>query len=39
MAALCGMLTIQYSTRSAWLSEQLYKWACPKITDGQSNLP
>jgi len=37
MAVLCGMPTIQYSARSAWLSVQLSKWACPKITSGQSN--
>jgi len=32
MAVLCGMPTIQYSARSAWLSVPLYEWACPKIT-------
>jgi len=30
------MPTIQYSSRSAWLSVRLSKWACPKITSGQS---
>jgi len=34
MAVLCGMPTIQYSARSAWLSVRLSKWACPKITSG-----
>ena len=38
MAVLCGMPTIQYSARSARLSVRLSKWACPKITSGQSNL-
>jgi len=38
MAVLCGMPTIQYSARSAWLSARLSKWACPKIASGQSNL-
>jgi len=37
MTVLCGMPTIQYSARSAWLSVRLCKWACP--TSGQSNLP
>ena len=27
MAVLCGMLTIQYSARSTWLSVRLSKWA------------
>jgi len=36
MAVLCGMPTIQYSARSAWLSVRLCKWACPKITSGRS---
>jgi len=35
MAVLCGMPTIQYSTRSAWLSVRLCKWACPKIISGK----
>ena len=39
MAVLCGMPAIQYSARSAWLSVRLCKWACPKITSGQSNWP
>jgi len=39
MDVLCGMPTIQYSARSAWLFVRLCKWACPKITSGQSNLP
>jgi len=39
MVVLCGMPTIQYSARSAWLSVRLCKSACPKITSGQSNLP
>jgi len=38
MAVLCGMPTIQYSTRSARLSVRLSKWAWPKITSGQTNL-
>jgi len=38
MAVLCEMPTIQYSAGSAWLSVRLSKWACPKITGGQSNL-
>jgi len=38
MAVLCGMPTIQYSARSAWLSVRLCKSACPKITSGQSHL-
>jgi len=29
--------TIQYSARSARLSVRLSKWACPKMTSGQSN--
>ena len=29
MAVLCGMLTIQYWARSAWLSMPLSKWAPP----------
>ena len=28
----CGMPTIQYSARSAWLSVRLCKKACPKVT-------
>jgi len=32
MAVLCGMPTIQYWARSAWLSVPLSKWACSKIT-------
>ena len=38
MAVLCGVPTIQYSARSDWLSVRLWKWVCPKITSGQSNL-
>jgi len=37
MAVLCGMPTIQYSARSAWLYVRLCKWACPKIISGQSS--
>ena len=37
MAVLCGMTTIQYLARSARLSVWLSKWACPKMTSGQSN--
>jgi len=32
MAVLCGMSTIQYSARSAWLSVGLSKWKCQKTT-------
>ena len=37
---VCGMPTMQYSARSAvlGLSVRLSKWACPKMTSGQSNL-
>jgi len=34
-----NILIIQYSAPSAWLSVRLCKWACPKITSGQTNLP
>jgi len=37
MAVLCEMTTIQYLARSARLSVWLSKWACPKMTSGQSN--
>jgi len=39
MAELREMPTIQYAARSARLPVRLAKWALPKITSGQSNLP
>jgi len=38
MTVFCGMPAIQYSAQSARLSVRLSKWACRKITSGQSNL-